>query len=142
MGSKSDLSVVEEAAKTLKDFGVPYEMLVASAHRTPKKVLTFCKKAEKKFSVIIAAAGGAAHLPGLVAANTTQPVIGLPIFTKALKGLDSFLSIAQMPTGVPVATVAINGAKNAALLAVQILAASDKNLKTKFAKFKKDLAKK
>lgn len=142
MGSLSDRPIMLEAAKTLKEFGVPFEMAVASAHRTPEKVNRFCQRAEKKMSLIIAGAGAAAHLPGVIAARVTLPVIGVPIFTRALKGVDSFLSIAQMPSGVPVATVAINGAKNAALLAVQILSLSEKNLKNKFKKFKTKLAKK
>lgn len=142
MGSQSDQAVMEEAAKVLKEFGVPFEMTVASAHRTPEKVFDYCKNAAKKFSLIIAGAGAAAHLPGVVAANTPLPVIGVPIYTKVLEGIDSFLSILQMPSGVPVATMAINAARNAGLLAVQMLSISEPKLRTKFKKFKKNLAQK
>jgi 5-(carboxyamino)imidazole ribonucleotide mutase len=141
MGSKSDLPVMEEAARVLKEFGISCEMLVASAHRSPDKVRAFCRKAEKEMSLVIAGAGAAAHLPGVVAAQVSCPVIGVPIFTKILRGVDSFLSIVQMPSGVPVATVAINGARNAALLAVEILGVSDKNLKKRFRQYKNELAK-
>lgn len=141
MGSESDLEIMNEAAKVLQDFGIPYELKVMSAHRTPKSVAQFSGTAEKKgFKVIIAGAGKAAHLPGVIAAYTQLPVIGVPIKTKDLGGLDSLLSIVQMPNGVPVATVAINGAKNAAILACQILAISEPVIKNKLRSFKQKLA--
>jgi 5-(carboxyamino)imidazole ribonucleotide mutase len=122
MGSDSDLEVMKEAAKILEEFKVPFEITVVSAHRTPDRMFTYAKEAKGKgLQIIIAGAGGAAHLPGMVAAITTLPVIGVPVQLKTLSGLDSLLSIVQMPGGVPVATVAINNAKNAGLLAVQIL---------------------
>jgi 5-(carboxyamino)imidazole ribonucleotide mutase len=122
MGSDSDLPVMKETAEILDQFEVKYELTVVSAHRTPDRLYNYAETAEKKgLDVIIAGAGGAAHLPGMVAALTTVPVIGVPVKTSKLSGLDSLYSIVQMPPGVPVATVAINGAKNAALLAVQIL---------------------
>lgn len=122
MGSKSDYPVVERAENILKEFGVSYETRIISAHRTPKIAEAFASKAEEKgIEVIIAAAGKAAHLGGVIAAYTAMPIIGLPIKSSTLDGLDSLLSIVQMPKGVPVATVAIDGAENAALLAVQIL---------------------
>ena len=140
MGSDSDLPVMSEAAKVLEDFGVGYEISVVSAHRTPDTLYTYAMQAEKKdMKVIIAGAGGSAHLPGMTASMTTLPVIGVPIKTKTMDGLDSLLSIAQMPSGVPVATVAINGAKNAGLLAIQILALSDKSLQKKISDFKKKM---
>jgi 5-(carboxyamino)imidazole ribonucleotide mutase len=142
MGSDSDLTIMKEAATVLDEFQVPYELLIISAHRTPESMVTYAKEAHTKgLQVIIAGAGGAAHLPGMTAALTPLPVIGVPIGTKALKGLDSLLSIAQMPAGVPVATVAINGAKNAALLAMQILGASDKTLRDKMIRYKATLKK-
>ena len=122
IGSESDLPVIEKAEKQLKEFGIAYELTVASAHRTPKKVEAYAKSAESKYDLIIAAAGMAAALPGVVAAHTTLPVIGIPIHSKPLSGHDALFSIVQMPPGVPVATVAIDGAKNAAILAAQILA--------------------
>lgn len=123
MGSKSDLAVMEKAAEVLSEFGVPYELDIVSAHRTPKKMYEYASASEKRgIQVIIAGAGGAAHLPGMTAALTKLPVIGVPIETIALKGIDSLLSITQMPYGVPVATVAINAADNAALFAIKILA--------------------
>lgn len=129
MGSDSDRSVMSESAKTLDEFGVEYELAVVSAHRTPLKMYEFAKSAEGKgLKVIIAGAGGAAHLPGMVAAITILPVIGVPIKSKTLDGIDSFLSISQMPPGIPVATMAINGARDAALLAVKILAVADPGL--------------
>lgn len=141
MGSESDQEIMNGAANVLKEFGVPYELKIMSAHRSPKSVAQFSGTAEKKgFSVIIAGAGKAAHLPGVIAAYTTLPVIGVPINTKDLGGLDSLLSIVQMPNGVPVATVAINGAKNAAILACQILAGSEPVLKNKLKIFKQNLA--
>lgn len=129
MGSISDLKTMEDACTTLGQFGVEYECEVVSAHRTPEKMFNFAKNARSNgFSIIIAGAGGAAHLPGMVAALTTLPVIGVPIKSKALKGQDSLLSIVQMPAGVPVATVAIGGATNAALLAISILALQSEKL--------------
>ena len=138
MGSDSDLPVLEKAANTLKNFGVPYEMHVYSAHRTPQEAHDFVANAEKNgFGVLIAAAGKAAHLAGSIAANTTLPVIGIPVKSSTLDGLDALLSTVQMPSGIPVATVAIDGAENAALLAVEILAVSDKELKEKLAAARK-----
>ena len=129
MGSKSDLEVMAPAAATLEQFGIPYEMRIVSAHRTPQLLYEYAATArERGLSVIIAGAGGAAHLPGMTAAITTLPVIGVPVRTRALNGTDSLLSIVQMPAGVPVATVAIDGAKNAALIAVSILALQDKGV--------------
>jgi len=129
MGSESDWPTMEGAAKILGDFGVPFEVRVLSAHRAPDDTSEYAKTAsERGLHVIITGAGGAAHLAGVMAASTTLPVIGIPISTRDLKGLDSLLSIVQMPSGVPVATVAIGQAKNAALLAVQILALSDERL--------------
>jgi 5-(carboxyamino)imidazole ribonucleotide mutase len=137
MGSDTDLPVMEKAIDTFNYFNVPYEVKILSAHRTPKQHTEYSSTAEKRgIKVIIAAAGGAAHLPGVTAAHTTLPVIGVPIKSKALSGLDSLLSIVQMPSGVPVATVAIDGAKNAALLALQIIALSDKDLKQKLQRYK------
>jgi 5-(carboxyamino)imidazole ribonucleotide mutase len=132
MGSDSDLPVVEKAIDTLKEFGVPYEVHVFSAHRTPVEAADFSKNArERGFGAIIAAAGKAAHLAGAIAANTTLPVIGIPVKSSTLDGLDALLSTVQMPSGIPVATVAIDGAANAALLSMQILAVSDKELADK-----------
>jgi phosphoribosylaminoimidazole carboxylase PurE protein len=134
---------MNEAAVILKRFGLDYEMKVLSAHRTPKEVAEYSENARKKgLKVIIAGAGGAAHLAGVIAAHTTLPVIGVPIQTKSLAGLDSLMSTVQMPGGVPVATMAIgsSGAKNAGILAVQILAVSDKLLSKKLAAYKKELA--
>lgn len=129
MGSDSDLPVMSEAAKILDDFGIAYELTVVSAHRTPERMVDYARTAkEKGLKVIIAGAGGAAHLPGMVAALTTVPVIGVPVKTKALKGLDSLYSIVQMPPGIPVATVAINGAKNAGILAAQIIGSFDETI--------------
>ena len=132
MGSDSDLPVVEKAMDKLKEFGVPFEVHVYSAHRTPEQAGEFSRTArEKGFGVIIAAAGKAAHLAGAIAANTTLPVIGIPVKSSTLDGLDALLSTVQMPTGIPVATVAIDGAANAALLAVEILAVEDADLAEK-----------
>ena len=132
MGSDSDLPVLEKAVAVLKEYGVPYEMHVYSAHRTPLQAHEFSSKAiENGFGVIIAAAGKAAHLAGSIAANTVLPVIGVPVKASELDGLDALLSTVQMPSGIPVATVAINGAQNAALLAIQILAVEDKELREK-----------
>ena len=132
MGSDSDLPVVEKAMNTLEEYGVPYEVHVYSAHRTPIEAKEFSENARKNgFGAIIAAAGMAAHLAGAVAANTTLPVIGIPVKSKNLDGMDALLSTVQMPTGIPVATVAIDGAANAALIAVEILAVTDDALAAK-----------
>ncbi|MBR2020814.1 MAG: 5-(carboxyamino)imidazole ribonucleotide mutase [Clostridia bacterium] len=132
MGSDSDLPVVEKAINTLKEYDVPFEVHVFSAHRTPVEARDFSANARKNgFGAIIAAAGMAAHLAGAIAANTTLPVIGIPVKSKNLDGLDALLSTVQMPTGIPVATVAIDGAANAALIAIQILAVSDESLAKK-----------
>lgn len=137
MGSDSDLEVMQEAAKVLDAFKVAYEITVVSAHRTPERMMEYAKTArDRGLKVIIAGAGGAAHLPGMVASVTTLPVIGVPVKLKALEGMDSLLSIVQMPGGVPVATVAINNAKNAGLLAVQILATHDVHLAHEMQKYK------
>jgi phosphoribosylaminoimidazole carboxylase PurE protein len=143
MGSKSDLETMQEAAKILEKFKVSYEMRVLSAHRTPNDVAKFAESAKNNnIKVIIAGAGGAAALAGVIAAHTTLPVIGVPIETKSLKGLDSLLSTVQMPSGIPVASMAIgsSGAKNAAIFALEILATADKSLSKKLERFKKDLA--
>ena len=138
MGSTSDLDVMSQAIDTLADFGVEVEKRVISAHRTPDLMCEFAKTAkERGIGVIIAGAGGAAHVAGVVAGMTTIPVIGVPIRTQMMGGLDSLLSIVQMPSGIPVATVAINGARNAALLAVQILALSCHELSVKLDAFRK-----
>ncbi len=132
MGSDSDLPVMQEAAKILDEFGVKYELTVVSAHRTPEKMYSYAKEAKSRgIEVIIAGAGGAAHLPGMVAALTSLPVIGVPVKSSNLNGLDSLLSIVQMPGGIPVATVAINGAKNAGLLAARIVANKYKEISDK-----------
>ncbi|MBQ8228230.1 MAG: 5-(carboxyamino)imidazole ribonucleotide mutase [Clostridia bacterium] len=132
MGSDSDLPVVEKAMTTLDEYGVPYEVHVFSAHRTPEQAKDFSANARKNgFGAIIAAAGKAAHLAGAIAANTTLPVVGIPVKSSTLDGLDALLSTVQMPAGIPVATVAIDGAANAALLCVEILAASDDELAEK-----------
>lgn len=137
MGSDSDLPVMQKALDQLNEFGIDSEMRILSAHRVPSKLKEYINEAERKgIKVFIAGAGLAAHLPGVVAAYTTLPVIGIPLKSGALNGLDSLLSIVQMPSGVPVATVAIDGAKNAALLAIQILAVSDKKLAGKLIKYK------
>jgi phosphoribosylaminoimidazole carboxylase PurE protein len=144
MGSKSDLTVMEESAATLKQFGLDCEMRIMSAHRTPEEVLAFSKDAKANgFSVIIAGAGMAAHLAGVVAAHTTLPVIGVPIASSSLGGLDALLAMVQMPPGVPVATMGIGkaGAKNAALLAVEILALNDEALRKKLAQYRSDMRK-
>lgn len=141
MGSESDKEIMQQAAAFFDELSVPYEMKVMSAHRTPQAVAKFASSArEEGFGVIIAGAGKAAHLPGVIAAYTSLPVIGVPIQTKDLGGLDSLLSIVQMPNGVPVATVAINGAKNAAILACQILALTDKKLHGRLENFKNKLS--
>ena len=143
MGSTSDLPVMEKAAQLLNDLHVPFEMNALSAHRTPEAVETFAKGAkERGIKVIIAAAGMAAALPGVIAANTTLPVIGVPVKGSVLDGVDALYSIIQMPPGIPVATVAINGAMNAAILAVQMLSLSDEALASQFAVYKENLKKK
>jgi 5-(carboxyamino)imidazole ribonucleotide mutase len=137
MGSDSDLPVMEDAIKLLKEFGVGYEVKILSAHRTPNQHAEYSRTAiERGLKVIIAAAGGAAHLPGVTAAQTTLPVIGVPIKGKSLDGIDALLSIVQMPPGIPVATVSINGAKNAAILAVSILALVNSDIQKKLNNFK------
>jgi 5-(carboxyamino)imidazole ribonucleotide mutase len=142
MGSDSDLPVMNQAAEILDKFNIAYEVKITSAHRTPDLMASYSKNAYKRgIKVIIAGAGGSAHLPGMCAAYSPIPVIGVPVESKALKGLDSLLSIVQMPYGVPVATVAINNAKNAALLAVEIIGASDKKVLQKVIKFKKEIEK-
>jgi 5-(carboxyamino)imidazole ribonucleotide mutase len=141
MGSDSDLPIMTKAVEVLKEFQVPYEVKVLSAHRTPGEHADYSRTAlERGLKVIIAAAGGAAHLPGVTAANTPLPVIGVPIMGKAFNGMDSLLSIVQMPAGIPVATVAIDGAKNAALLAIQIIAAGDALMMEKFIDYKLKIA--
>src|SRR5882757_1058648 len=141
MGSDSDWPTLKAAADACAEFGVPHETRVVSAHRTPMDMSQYARSAHKRgLRVIIAGAGGAAHLPGMVASHTTLPVIGVPIETKALKGLDSLLSIAQMPAGVPVACVAIGNGRNAGLLAIQILATSDTRLQARIMKFKSKMA--
>jgi 5-(carboxyamino)imidazole ribonucleotide mutase len=141
MGSDSDLPVVKGAIDQLKKFGVPYEARVMSAHRTPDAAEAFAKSAvENGFGVIIAAAGKAAHLGGVLAASTVLPVIGLPIKSSLMDGLDSLLSIVQMPTGIPVATVGVNGSDNAGILAVQILSLSEPELQQKLLNYKKEMA--
>lgn len=141
MGSDSDWPTLEPAVDICEQFAVPCEVHVVSAHRTPDDMARYAKNASKKgLRVIIAAAGGAAHLPGMVASHTTVPVIGVPVLSSALQGLDSLLSIVQMPGGVPVATVAIGGGKNAGLLAVQILASGDTRLTGKLEAYKKSLS--
>ena len=140
MGSDSDLEVMKEAAKILESFEVPFEITVVSAHRTPDRMFSYAKEARGRgIHVIIAGAGGAAHLPGMVASLCTLPVIGVPVQLKTLSGLDSLLAIVQMPGGVPVATVAINNAKNAGLLAVQILGVHDSKLAEALQKYKDDM---
>lgn len=143
MGSDSDLPVVEPAVKTLKKYGVGVEAHVMSAHRTPEMTAGFASDAKKNgFGVIIAAAGKAAHLAGVIAAHTTLPVIGIPVKSSTLDGLDALLATVQMPSGIPVATVAIDGAENAALLAIQMLALSDKELADKLDAMKKEMVEK
>lgn len=140
MGSGSDFPVVSGAIKTLKEYGVPFEVHVMSAHRTPQRAAEFSANAkENGFGVIIAAAGKAAHLAGVLAAHTTLPVIGIPVKSSTLDGLDALLATVQMPQGIPVATVAIDGAVNAALLAVQMLALSNEELASKLAQAKEDM---
>jgi len=141
MGSDSDLEVMSESAKILEEFGISYEITVASAHRSPLLAHKYASSAlNRGLGVIIAGAGGSAHLAGVIASFTTLPVIGVPVKAKTLDGLDSLLSTVQMPPGIPVATVGINAAKNAGLLAVQILAVSDKNLEKKLVAYKQKMA--
>lgn len=140
MGSESDWPTMEAAATTLLEFGVGFETRVLSAHRTPDKMSAYAQTAAvREIKVIIAGAGGAAHLPGMIAASTILPVIGVPVQSRTLKGIDSLLSVVQMPAGVPVATVAIGGSRNAGILAVQILAVHDETLQAKLTTFKSDL---
>lgn len=142
MGSDSDLAVMQEAAKVLEDFKVPYELTIISAHRTPERALKYAKNARNRWiKVIIAGAGGAAHLPGVIAAITTLPVIGVPIKTSTLSGVDSLYSIVQMPKGIPVACVGINSSANAALLAVRILATYTPDLSNKMVLYQQKLKK-
>lgn len=137
MGSTSDYDVMSAAVETLEQFGVAFEKRVVSAHRTPDLLVEYAKSAKGRgIEVIIAGAGGAAHLPGMVASMTPLPVVGVPVKSRALNGLDSLLSIVQMPAGVPVATTAINGAKNAALIAISILALGDAELAAKYEAFR------
>ncbi len=141
MGSKTDLPTMEEAAKALEEFDISYEMRVVSAHRTPDDMAEYGKTAHTRgIQVIIAGAGGAAHLPGMTASHTPLPVIGVPVLSSALNGLDSLLSIVQMPRGIPVATVAIGNGRNAGLLAVQILATSNPELQQKVVAFRQKIA--
>lgn len=141
MGSKSDLPVMQQAAEMLEQFGVPFEITVVSAHRTPMRMVEYAKNASGRgLKVIIAGAGGAAHLPGMVASITTLPVIGVPVkSSNSIDGWDSILSILQMPNGVPVATVALNAAKNAGILATQIIGTSDSAVAKKLGEYKQEL---
>ena len=141
MGSKSDLEVMSEAARILEEFGIPYELTIVSAHRTPKRMFEYASMAAGRgLKVIIAGAGGAAHLPGMTASLTTLPVIGVPInSSNSIDGLDSLLSIAQMPNGVPVATVAVNGAQNAGILAAEIIGTFDPKLSGRLRAYKDNL---
>ena len=142
MGSDSDLPIMQAAAKMCEEFGLEYEITIVSAHRTPERLVKYAKDAEKRgLRVIIAGAGGAAHLPGMVASLTPLPVIGVPIKGKSLEGLDSLLSIVQMPGGVPVATVAINGAKNAGILAAQIVGVKSLETRKKVKAYKNSMLK-
>lgn len=143
MGSKSDWNTMKAACDVLEEFGVPYEKFVISAHRTPEKAIEYASTArERGLKVIVTGAGGAAHLAGITAAKTTLPVIGIPIKSAALNGLDSLLSIVQMPGGIPVATVAIDGAKNGGLLAVEILGAFDEKIAAQLADYRRTMEKK
>jgi 5-(carboxyamino)imidazole ribonucleotide mutase len=142
MGSDSDLPVMQEAAKILEEFGIDFELTIVSAHRTPERMFDYAKNCDKRgIEVIIAGAGGAAHLPGMVASITPLPVIGVPVKTSSLAGMDSLLSIVQMPPGVPVATVAINNAKNAGILAAEILGIKYPQIKRKVAEYKERMKK-
>ena len=144
MGSKSDYPIMKEATEILDEFGISYETEIVSAHRTPEKMMDYCKNAHKRgIKVIIAGAGGAAHLPGMVASNSPLPVIGVPIKSRnSIDGWDSVLSILQMPGGVPVATVALNGAKNGAILAAEILGVNDAKIQKKIINYKSELERK
>ncbi len=144
MGSRSDMPVMESCMKTLEEFGIPYDVKVLSAHRTIDEVIAFCERAEEEYDVIIAAAGYAAHLGGVIAAKTTLPVIGVPLDASPLKGIDSLLSIVQMPGGIPVATVTIGkaGAKNAAVLAAEIMAIKYTELRQKLKEYREKMKKK
>lgn len=143
MGSETDLKVMKQTAEILKSFEIPYEIKIVSAHRTPQKMVDYAQSAQERgLQVLIAGAGGAAHLPGMVASLTTLPVIGVPVTVNTLNGLDALLSIVQMPKGIPVATVAIDGAANAGLLAARIISANDKHLSKKLLLFQKQQAKK
>lgn len=139
MGSDSDLGIMKSAMETLDKFGIAYEVTIISAHRMPDVFFEWAGHAEEKYDVIIAGAGGAAHLPGMCAALTPIPVIGIPVYTKSLGGLDSLYSIVQMPSGIPVATVAINGAKNAAILAAKIISVRDKEIRKKVKEYASEL---
>ena len=142
MGSDSDLPIMKEAADFLNEMNIQYELTIVSAHRTPKRMYEYAETAvERGISVIIAGAGGSAHLPGMVASITTLPVIGVPIMTKTLNGVDSLYSIVQMPAGIPVATVAINGARNAGILAASILSINDNEIAEKLKEYKETLTK-
>ena len=140
MGSTSDMPVMEETCKLLKDFGIEYEVKILSAHRTPDEAIAYARGAyDRGIRVLIAGAGGAAHLAGVLAGVTTVPVIGVPMSTNMMGGLDSLLSIVQMPSGIPVATVAINGSKNAAYLALQIMAIKHEGIKKQLLKYRQDM---
>lgn len=142
MGSDSDLAIMKDAAKFLDDMGISYEVKILSVHRTPEKAAEYAEEIKKRnIKVVIGGAGGAAHLPGVLAAKVPVPVIGVPIHTKTLSGVDSLYSIVQMPSGIPVATVAINGAKNAAILAATILGISDESIRQKIVDYKESLKK-
>jgi 5-(carboxyamino)imidazole ribonucleotide mutase len=144
MGSDSDLPIMEKAAKIMQQFNIEYELTIVSAHRTPERLMAYAQSAQKRgLKTIIAGAGGAAHLPGMLASITNLPVIGVPILSSnSIQGWDSVLSILQMPAGVPVATVALNGAENAGLLAAQIIGLTDKKVQAAFSKYKNGLEKK
>ena len=139
MGSKSDMPIMQKAADFLGEHGIGSEIFVASAHRTPDKVHGIANRVEKEFDVVIAGAGLAAHLPGVMASLVYKPVIGVPIESGALKGMDALLAIVQMPPGIPVATVAINGAKNAAILAMQIMALKDEEIAVSYSRFREEM---
>lgn len=142
MGSDSDLPIMKDAASVLEEFGISYELTIVSAHRTPDRMIEYAKNAKSRgLGTIIAGAGGSAHLPGMVASLTPVPVIGVPIKTKSLDGLDSLLSIVQMPPGIPVATVSINGAKNAGILAASIIGANDPDVLRKISDYKEKMKK-
>jgi 5-(carboxyamino)imidazole ribonucleotide mutase len=140
MGSDSDLPIMREAAIVLEELGIPFEITIVSAHRTPNRLYEYATNAAKRgLKVIIAGAGGSAHLPGMAAALTVLPVVGVPVHTKALNGVDSLYSIVQMPPGIPVATMAINGAKNAGLFAARVIATTDVKLQQKLAEYAKEV---